>query len=124
MTEVVNLEELSLEDLKTLASSFGIKYANNIQEESLKLKIEEYIKANPGCLDEGEGNTEPPTAPEPPKTPEPPKSKTSGKVKIKSIHRGELSTSAGKVDLGTDGIAEVTEEQAKVLLSIKGFEKC
>jgi hypothetical protein len=118
MTEGVNLEELSLGDLKTLATGFGLKYANNIQEESLKLKIEDYIKANPGCLDDkDEGDN-------PPEQPKAPKGKVTGKVKIKSIHRGELSTSAGKVDLGTDGIAEVTEEQAKVLLSIKGFEKC
>lgn len=123
----MDLSTLSLADLKALADSFeGFEYDKRLGEEKLRSSLEAWIVEHPEVLNgEAEDST---TDTESESisvetTVEDQKS-SKNKVKIKSIHRGEISTSAGVVVFDENGKAEVTAEQAAILLTINGYDKC
>ena len=45
-------------------------------------------------------------------------------VKVKSVYRGEIASSFGMLDFGTDGIVEVSAEAAEMLCTLEGYKKC
>ena len=144
----MDLDVLNLDKMKALADSFGIVYHPATGEKKMRIKLDEYVKENPDCLkdeveDEAkeeliveedleikdevelelgpeEGHKEPELVIEPKKV----TLKKTGLIKIKSEYRGEISSSVGMVDFGEDGVVEVTEEQAKLFLSLKGYSEC
>jgi len=132
----MNLEGMTLEELKVLADSFdGFKYPANIGEKTLKKNMEKFISNNPGCLgsdtevkaeDEDEIETEKEVEVEPPVV-EPPKAEPpvkSGLIKMKCKNPGTRNTSEGVIVVDSEGFAEVTENQAVLLESIPGYDRC
>lgn len=114
----MDLKVLSIDEMKSLADDFKIKYHPAIGEDKLLEKLERHVEENPGCLGEDEEVKAKPI--EPVKTPA-----KKGKVKIKSQFFGKISSSFGVIDFGEDGIAEVEPEVAEHFCSLPvGYEKC
>jgi len=136
----MNLNDLSFEETKALANSVeGFDFHHMTGEAKLKTDLTLYLEANPDkipgndqdALNDGDQGTPPdpnaddqnPLDPEPPVIPEEPKIET-GLVKIQSAYRGEIGSSFGMMDFGTDGICEVSEEAAEHICKLEGYERC
>lgn len=146
----MDLKDLNFEEVKALAGSVeGFKFHHMTGEVKLKEDLAVYLEANPdkipGSTPPGdEGDNTPPVPPEgdaqgnPPPDPNeqgdsgetqdntPPEENTDpdALVKIQSKYRGEIASSFGMLDFGTDGICEVSSECAEMLCTLKGYEKC
>lgn len=141
----MDLKDLSFEETKAFANSVeGFNFHHMTGEVKLKEDLAIYLEANPDKIpragdppDPNEGDQNPPPGPpvvppvipeppvvppEPPVIPEPPEN--TGLVKIQSDYRGEIASSFGILDFGTDGICEVSEEAAEMLCKLKGYVKC
>lgn len=134
----IELNKLEFTDLKSLATSFKISYKGNVSRVALESQVEDFIEANPGCMEEGwtapltEDEIKAKEDAEAQKLADEEKAKKlaeeqkakEGMVSIQSIYRGTMGTSMGTVDLGNDGKADVTPEMAEFLLQFKGYEEC
>ena len=164
----MDLSVLNKDELKKLAEGLeGFNFHPNIGEDTLRTKLDAFIKENPDCLgpedsedldinnsedldiNNSEGSDiipEEDTSGDPEKikpeddpeilkkriaeleeellekddSPAPVEELVKDK-KIKSDHRGEISSSVGVVDFGKDGVAMVTSKQAKHFLALKGY---
>jgi len=143
----MNLIDLSFEEVKALANSVeGFSFHHMTGEAKLKEDLAVYLEANPDKIpvpdyeppendqnppDPNEDDQNPPLGPPvvpqiPPVIPEPPENDESktGLVKIQSAYRGEIGSSFGMMDFGTDGICEVSEEAAEHICKLEGYERC
>lgn len=148
----MNLKDLNFEEVKELAGSVeGFTYHHKTGEEKLKEDLAVYLEANQDKIpkvcddnppvipdgpavqddedDSGEMKDNKPLKDEDeeentPDVPEKNDAKSDGKVKIQSDYRGEIGSSFGMMDFGTDGICEVSPECAEMLCTLKGYKKC
>jgi hypothetical protein len=139
----MELTDVKIDDLKELAEGLvenGFEYNKKLGEAKLRESLEEFLAENPDVLDSSDPDaTVVPAGPDD----DVPEHKHANPddanlddddlddddlevsdVKIQSIHRGVITCSAGSVDFGDDGIAEVSKEVAAVLLSLQGYKKC
>lgn len=108
----MNLNDLSFEEVKILANSVeGFSFHHMTGEVKLKEDLATYLEANPDKI------------PDVPDVPENDKIEED-LVKIQSDYRGEIASSFGMLNFGTDGVCEVSEEAAKMLCELKGYERC
>lgn len=123
----MDLKDLSFEEVKALANSVeGFSFHHMTGEPKLKEDLATYLDANPDKIpgDQNSPNAGDQGNPPPPESPLTPNHDEFGLVKIQSDYRGEIASSFGMLDFGTDGICEVSEEAAEKLCELKGYEKC
>ena len=109
---MVDLNDLTLEELRNVAKNtkgFNCKKDSTEDElrETLTAFIEKVNEQKKPIDKPSEGNEVKENA-----------------VKIQSDYKGEIQVGISIVDFGEDGKAEVTQAQAKILQTLKGYKKC
>ena len=116
----MDLKEVEFGELRVLTETLeDFEYDKRWGEDKLRDALTVYLEANPDKIPGGDAKGVAPTD-----TPTEKDKTKDDLVKIQSEYRGEISSSFGMLDFGTDGLLEVKPEVAEMLLELKGYDKC
>lgn len=121
---MADLKALTFDEVKIVASQTkGFAYDKKISEKELRVALEVYIEENPTSISQETSAKKEEQEPKKDSVKEDSPKKGS-LVSIQSEYRGEITVGREKIDFGEDGKVKVSPEIAKVLVSLKGYEKC